>query len=104
MAEVWNDASHLARELIARESLFDQPDYIWDEDSFEAEIAPDFTKVGASGALYSREDIKAVVLGRLAGTHAISLTGGYRIVDPEAVRLVDGANPRPPDRPEPRHG
>lgn len=81
------EGSDWKRELLAREPIFDHPEYIWDEASFEAEIAPDFAEIGASGAWHRREDIKRVVIGRLAGTEAISLVSGYRIEDPEVVRL-----------------
>lgn len=77
-------------DLLAREPVFDHPEVIWDEETFEREIAPDFWEVGASGTPYTRAEIKVVVLGRLAGTHPISLEGGYRIEDAEVVELVAG--------------
>lgn len=77
-------------ELLAREPVFDHPEYIWDDVSFEHEIAADFEEIGASGARHSRADIKPVVLGRLAGTHPLSLTGGYSIDGAEVVELVPG--------------
>lgn len=76
------------RELIAREPLFDQPEYIWDDRSFDEEIAPDFAEIGASGVWYPREAVREVVLGRLAGTHPVSLPGGYRIRDVELVEIT----------------
>lgn len=76
--------------LLAREPVFDQPEFIWDENSFDAEIAPDFREVGASGRRYEREYIKRVVLKRIEGTEPSSLTGGYRIEDVDARPLVDG--------------
>lgn len=78
------------RDLLAREPVFDRPEFIWDDDTFDAQIAPDFVEIAASGAWYKREDVKRVVLGRLAGTHPISLAGGYRIEDAEVVDLADG--------------
>lgn len=76
------------RDLLAREPILDRPEYIWDEASFEAEVAPDFREIGASGALYGREELKRIVLGRMAGTHPVSLVGGYRIQDAEVVDLA----------------
>ena len=77
------------RDLLAREPIFDHPEFIWDDETFEIEIAPDFREIGASGAQYEREDIKRVVLGRLKGTHPVSLVGGYRIEDAQVVELTD---------------
>lgn len=77
----------LAEELLRREPVFDRVEVIWDEASFEAEIAPDFREIGASGRCYERDEIKRIVLGRLTGTHAPSLIDGYRIEGAELVRL-----------------
>ena len=62
-------------DVISREPVCDLPEFIWDEVSFDAEIAPDFAEIGDSGAWYSREEVRRVVLCRLAGTHPISLAG-----------------------------
>ena len=79
--EPWMD------DLLAREPVFDRPEVIWDEASFEAETAADFREVGASGTLYERQEVKTVVLDRVAGRRPVSLAGGYRIEDPEVRRL-----------------
>ncbi|CCH76786.1 conserved hypothetical protein [Nostocoides japonicum T1-X7] len=76
--------------LLAREPVFDRPEIIWDEMSFDAEIAPDFHEISASGRCYEREAIKEIVLGRLAGTHARSLAGGYRIEHADVRELATG--------------
>ncbi|AKK05479.1 hypothetical protein CMUST_05715 [Corynebacterium mustelae] len=76
------------RELIAREPVLDHPEFIWDDRSFDSEIASDFAEIGASGTWYPREVIREVVLGRLAGTHATSLPGGYRIEDAQVIEIT----------------
>ena len=76
--------------LVAREPVFDRPEIIWDENSFDAETAPDFFEIGASGQRYDREYIKTVVLGRIAGTHPPSLADGYRITDLDVRLLTHG--------------
>jgi hypothetical protein len=75
----------LVDRLMSREPLFDRPEVIHDEASFDREVADDFLEIGASGACYLRAEVREVVLGRLAGTHPTSLPGGYRIED-AAVR------------------
>ena len=76
-------------ELIRREPIFHHPELIWDTDSFDEQIAEDFNEVGASGRRYSRSEVKEIVLGRLKGTHADSLTYGYRIEGAESRILAD---------------
>jgi hypothetical protein len=76
--------------LLAREPVFDRPELIWDEASFDAEIALDFHEITASGQCYEREAIKEIVLGRLAGTHPGSLPEGYRLEHPDLRELTSG--------------
>lgn len=76
-------------ELIRREPIFHHPELIWDDGSFDEQIADDFNEIGASGRRYSRSEVKEIVLGRLEGTHADSLTDGYRIEEAEAHMLAD---------------
>lgn len=76
--------------LLAREPVFDHPELIGDEASFDAEIASDFHEITASGQCYEREAIKEIVLGRLAGTHANPLVGGYRLEHPDCRELTTG--------------
>ncbi|SEQ87219.1 nuclear transport factor 2 family protein [Microlunatus flavus] len=80
----------LVRYLMSREPLFDRPEIIFDEASFDAEIASDFFEIGASGNTYLRGEVKAVVLARLAGTHPASLPGGYRIEEWAVRQLAPG--------------
>ena len=75
--------------LIRREPIFHHPELIWDTDSFDEQIAEDFNEVGASGRRYSRSEVKEIVLGRLEGTHAESLTDGYSIEEAESRILAD---------------
>jgi hypothetical protein len=82
--------SELVEHLLRREPVFDQPTIIWDEASFDAEIAPDFHEIGASGQVHTRAHIKEVVLGRLSGTQPSSLPGGYTIDDADVRLLVEG--------------
>lgn len=56
-------ADDLATFLVRREPIFHNPEVIWDEASFDAEIASDFREIGASGSCYERQAIKDVVLG-----------------------------------------
>ena len=72
------DLPHEA-ELIEREPIFHHHELIWDEQSFDEQIAEDFSEIGASGTCYERKEVKEIVLGRLAGTHLDSLPTDYRI-------------------------
>ena len=80
-------ADDLAAFLVRREPIFHNPEVIWDEASFDAEIASDFREIGASGSCYERQAIKDVVLGRLAGTHEDSLADDFRMHDVEVIQL-----------------
>lgn len=81
------DPPHVPWELLSREPVFDLPEIIWDEDSFNAEVAADFHEIAASGTVYDRQTVQGIVLDRLAGLRPTSLDGGYRIEDAE-VRLL----------------
>ena len=83
------ESSSQRHELIRREPIFHHPELIWDASSFDEQIAEDFNEVGASGRRYSRSEVKQIVLGRLKGTHAGSLTDGYRIEGAESRILAD---------------
>ena len=80
-------ADDLAAFLARREPIFHNPEVIWDEASFDAEIASNFREIGASGSCYERQAIKDVVLGRLAGTHEDSLADDFRMDDVEVIQL-----------------
>src|SRR4051812_37488444 len=80
----------LVHRLMGREPLFDRPEVIHDEASFDREVADDFLEIGASGATYLRAEVREVVLGRLSGTHPTSLLGGYRIEDAAVRELAPG--------------
>ena len=47
------DLPHEA-ELIEREPIFHHHELIWDEQSFDEQIAEDFSEIGASGTCYER--------------------------------------------------
>ena len=83
------DLPHEA-ELIEREPIFHHHELIWDEQSFDEQVAEDFSEIGASGACYERKEVKEIVLGRLAGTHLDSLPTDYRIEDAHVVPLGAG--------------
>ena len=83
------ESSSQRHELIRREPIFHHPELIWDASSFDEQIAEDFNEVGASGRRYSRSEVKEIVLGRLKGTHADSLTDEYRIEGAESRILAD---------------
>ncbi len=86
------DLPHEA-ELIEREPIFHHHELIWDEQSFDEQIAEDFSEIGASGTCYERKEVKEIVLGRLAGTHLDSLPTDYRIEDAhEVAALEDDVN------------
>lgn len=75
------DKASWQHELLRREPLFHRPELIWDARSFDEQVAQDFSEIGASGRLYGREEIKEIVLGRLAGTQPDSLGDDYRLQD-----------------------
>ena len=75
-------------ELLDREPLFHRTEFIWDPESFDAEVAADFAEISASGEFYLREVIKPVVPGRLAETESESLVNGHRIEDASVVELA----------------
>lgn len=83
------DLSHEA-ELVEREPIFRRRELIWDEKSFDEQVAEDFSEISASGTCYRRSEVKKIVLGRLAGTHLDSLSTGYRIEDAHVVPLGAG--------------
>ena len=83
------DLPHEA-ELVAREPIFHHHELIWDEQSFDEQVADDFSEIGASGTCYERKEVKEIVLGRLAGTHLDSLPTDYRIEDAHVVPLGAG--------------
>ena len=83
------DLSHEA-ELVEREPIFHHRELIWDEKSFDEQVAEDFSEISASGTCYRRSEVKKIVLGRLAGTHLDSLSTGYRIEDAHVVPLGAG--------------
>jgi hypothetical protein len=80
----------LVEHLLRREPVFDRPTIIWDEASFDVEIAPDFHEIGASGQVHTRDHVKEVVLGRLSGTQPASLPDGYTMDDAVVRLLVEG--------------
>jgi hypothetical protein len=53
-------------ELIAREPIFHRPELGTTRADFEAQTAPDFWEVGASGAIYDRETVWSVLEARYA--------------------------------------
>ena len=54
-------------ELRAREPLFHRPELGTRAEDLEAQTAPDFFEVGASGRLYGRRHVLDVLLRRFAG-------------------------------------
>ena len=78
------------RALIAAEPVFHQRAVIFDEASFDAAVAPDFEEIGASGHCYPRDQVRRVVLARIAGTRPDSLDPGWRIADAEVRTLGPG--------------
>ena len=49
------DLPHEA-ELVEREPIFHHRELIWDEQSFDEQIAEDFSEIGASGTCYERKE------------------------------------------------
>lgn len=72
-------------ELLAREPLFHRPECVRSRADFERETAEDFWEVGASGTVYSREDVWA----GLAPRYAADEPDPWEITDAE-VRHLDG--------------
>jgi len=54
------------QELQAREPIFHRPELGTSSADLERQMAPDFYEVGASGRLYSRRQVKDVLLRRYA--------------------------------------
>jgi hypothetical protein len=81
-----DDPSVVIEELKAREPLFHRRDLVYSAETFEREAHPDFWEVGASGAVYTRAEVKATILRRLAGTpvdemvEAGWVTGDHRLM------------------------
>lgn len=53
-------------ELRAREPLFHRPELGTSAEDLDRQMAPDFWEVGASGARYDRDHVRAVLLRRYA--------------------------------------
>ncbi|NAZ87434.1 nuclear transport factor 2 family protein [Kineococcus indalonis] len=60
------DLLAVLRELQAREPLFHRPELGTGAEDLEAQMAPDFFEVGASGRCYDRQHVKDVLLRRWA--------------------------------------
>jgi hypothetical protein len=60
------DPAGVLEELAAREPLFHHRALVHSAETFDAETSGDFWEVGASGRVYSRDEVRAVVLARLA--------------------------------------
>ena len=84
------DLPHEA-ELVEREPIFHHRELIWDEQSFDEQIAEDFSEIGASGTCYERSEVKEIVLGRLAGTHLDRLQDRGCACRPAGGRCRPGA-------------
>lgn len=78
------------QELLAREPLFHRREFIFSAESFDACTAADFWEVGASGACYTRDDVRSTILDRLA-TQPQDLmdTQGWQVTDFDVRRLSD---------------
>ncbi len=87
--EAWSESDALAA-LLTREPLFHRREFVFDEASFDAEIAPDFFEIGASGAVYTREFVRETVLARLAGVASDSLAGGFLVADAATREVASG--------------
>ena len=74
-------------ELIAREPIFHRLELGTSRADFEAQTAPDFFEVGASGAIYDRETVWSRARGALRGTGV----RGERPVGDQRVRLPRGS-------------
>lgn len=66
MARVTDDTAVLLAELRAREPLFHRTELGTSRAAFEAMTAPDFWEVGASGAVYDREQVWSILEARYA--------------------------------------
>jgi hypothetical protein len=60
------DLGDILAELIAREPIFHRLELGTTRADFEAQTAPDFWEVGASGAIYDRETVWSVLEARYA--------------------------------------
>ncbi len=78
--------SDVLAELMAREPLFHHRELVHDAASFDREAGDDFWEVGASGRVYSREEVRDVVLSRLGDPEPREVEG-WRTESP-AVREV----------------
>ncbi len=65
---MWNmavDLHLILTELMSREPLLHHREIVHSVETFDAETADDFWEVGASGRVYSRDFVRAVILQRL---------------------------------------
>jgi hypothetical protein len=82
------DLTGVLAELVAREPLFHNRALVGNAEQFDAETAPGFWEVGASGQVYSRDFIRSVVLKRLAeGEIDVSVVEGWKIESPAVSEL-----------------
>ena len=74
-----HDTAGVLEQLVAREPLFHHRELVHSAESFDRETSDDFWEVGASGRVHSRDEVRDVVLARLAG-HDVDemVTQGWR--------------------------
>ena len=60
------DMAEVMEQIKAREPLLHLQELVYSAETFDAEVSDDFWEVGASGQVYSRDRVRAVLLDRLA--------------------------------------
>jgi hypothetical protein len=84
------DMDDVVEQIMAREPLFHHRELVHSAETFDDEASNDFWEVGASGQVYSRNDVRSVVLQRLAtGKEDEMSAEGCRLEDPRARELGD---------------
>jgi hypothetical protein len=60
------DLAHVLQQINAREPLFHHRELVYSAETFDRETSDDFWEVGASGRMYQRDQVRDVILERLA--------------------------------------
>lgn len=85
-----HDTTRVLEQLVAREPLFHHRELVHSAESFDRETSDDFWEVGASGRVHSRDEVRDVVLARLASDDVDEMVAqGWRTED-HRVRELGG--------------
>jgi hypothetical protein len=84
------NSQKVVEQLRAREPLFHHRELVFSRESFDAETADDFWEVGAYGKVYSRDQVRAEIIRRLAAEPEDALVSeGWTTEDHRVRELAD---------------